>query len=140
MSPGEEAAYGREVIDTGKLVALKETFNLTWPVMANLIGVDPASLKMWAEGTRVPSHTSAKKLGVWMAAVRDQYPQFRAEHHPDDVVSLSMASQYLGMSYATVLQKCQARELTCVDLGPLGVFILKSDIPNLVEAGHGKTS
>jgi hypothetical protein len=99
--------------------------------MASLIGVDAASLKMWVDGTREPSHTSARKVGEWMARV-DVVKKSKTP--PDELVSLSMASQYLGMSYATVLEKCQTRELTCVDLGPLGVFILRSDIPNLEDS------
>lgn len=109
-------------------------YDLSWPALAGLIGVDPASLKMWVEGTRNPSHASARKVGAWVGAVQDVGPITR--HKPDELVSLATAAQYLGMSYGTVLQKCQARELTCVDLGALGTFILKSDIPTL-EAEHG---
>lgn len=132
MSCGDEATAGREALSGGGVLSLKQRFNLSWPVMASLIGVDAASLKMWVEGTREPSHASARKVGAWMLNLQLNGPITR--HEPQDLVSLSMASQYLGMSYATVLQKCQARELTCVDLGPLGVFILKSDIPNLEDS------
>lgn len=130
MSPGDEANEGRAAINGGRILSLKETWGLSWPVLASLIGVDPASLKMWVDGARVPSHSSARKVGAWVERVQTDGPISRYE--PDDLVSLSTAAQYLGMSYATVLQKCQARQLTCVDLGALGTFILKSDIPNLV--------
>lgn len=102
--------------------------------MANLIGVDAASLKMWVDGTREPSHASARKLGAWYLSVQDTYKQICMDYEADEMVSLSQAAQYLGMSYATVLQKCQARELTCVDLGALGIYILKSDLPSLKES------
>jgi hypothetical protein len=134
MSPGDEANDGRHAINSGAVLRLKNQYDLSWPVLAGLMGVDPASLKMWVEGTRVPSHMSARKIGAWIHDVQNIGPISR--HQPDELVSLSMAAQYLGMSYATVLQKCQAHELTCVDLGALGTFILKSDIPNL-EVGHG---
>ena len=136
-SSGDEATEGRKAITTGRIRNLKDQFNLSWPVIANLIGVDPASLKMWVEGTREPSHTSAKKLGVWMlqANYAEKQIALRADSvTPDDLVPLSVAAQYLGMSYATVLQKCQDRELTCVDLGALGVYIMKTDLPSLKEA------
>lgn len=134
MSPGDEAAHGRDALTTGRILSLKDRLNLSWPVLANLIGVDAASLKMWVEGTREPSHASARKLGAWMMQVQRESKQINQAPNPDDLVSLSMASQYLGMSYAMVLEKCQARELTCVDLGALGVYILKSDIPNLEDS------
>jgi hypothetical protein len=133
MSSGDEAAEGRAALANGRVRSLKDQFNLSWPVMANLIGVDAASLKMWVDGTREPSHTSAKKLGAWYLSVQDTYKQICMDYGADDMVSLSVAAQYLGMSYATVLEKCQARELTCVDLGALGVYILKSDLPSLKE-------
>lgn len=136
MSPGDEAARGREALTNGRVRSLKEQFNLSWPAVANLIGVDAASLKMWIDGTREPSHASARKVGAWI--LQADYAQrgvvLRADGvTPEDLVSLSMAAQYLGMSYATVLQKCQDRELTCVDLGALGVYILKRDLPSLKE-------
>jgi len=131
MSPGDEAAAGRTAIANGRIRSLKEQFNLSWPVMASLIGVDAASLKMWVDGTREPSHASARKIGAWMIEVQRSSKELNGAPAPEELVSLSMAAQYLGMSYATVLEKCQARELTCVDLGALGVYILKSDIPNL---------
>jgi hypothetical protein len=136
MSSGDEAAEGRKALTNGRIRTLKDQFNLSWPTMANLIGVDAASLRMWVEGTREPSHASAKKLGVWLLqadhAAKDVAR--RADGvSPDDLVSLSVAAQYLGMSYGTVLQKCQDRELTCVDLGALGVYIMKTDLPILRE-------
>lgn len=134
MPSGDEATTGREAIAGGHVRSLREQFNLSWPVMANLIGVDAASLKMWVDGTREPSHASAKKLGAWYLSVQDTYGQICMDYEANDMVSLSQAAQYLGMSYATVLQKCQARELTCVDLGALGVFILRSDLPSLKES------
>lgn len=137
MSSGDEAEHGRKALSSGRVRSLKEQFNLSWPALANLIGVDAASLKMWIDGTREPSHASAKKVGAWMlqADYAQQGVALRADGiTPEDLVSLSMAAQYLGMSYATVLQKCQARELTCVDLGALGVYILKTDLPNLKES------
>lgn len=134
MSSGDEATTGREAIAGGHVRSLREQFNLSWPVMANLIGVDAASLKMWVDGTREPSHASARKLGAWYLSVQDTYKQICMDYEADEMVSLSQAAQYLGMSYATVLQKCQARELTCVDLGALGIYILKSDLPSLKES------
>lgn len=137
MSSGDEAATGREAIASGRVRSLKEQFNLSWPAIANLIGVDAASLKMWVDGTREPSHTSARKLGVWLLQANHAEKGLarRADGvTPDDLVSLSTAAQYLGMSYATVMQKCQARELTCVDLGALGIYVLKTDLPTLKEA------
>lgn len=136
MSSGDEAALGREALSSGRVRSLKEQFNLSWPALASLIGVDAASLKMWIDGTREPSHLSARKVGAWMlqADYAEKSVALRADGvTPDDLVSLSTAAQYLGMSYATVLQKCQDRELTCVDLGALGVYILKMDLPNLKE-------
>lgn len=132
--PGDEATEGRRAITSGRISSLRDQFNLSWPVMANLIGVDAASLKMWVDGTREPSHASAKKLGAWYLSVQDTYKQICMDYEADEMVSLSQAAQYLGMSYATVLQKCQARELTCVDLGALGIYILKSDLPSLKES------
>jgi hypothetical protein len=130
MSAGDEVFEGRQALASGRVRNLREKYDLSWPVLANLIGVDATSLKLWCDGTRVPSHASARKLGAWITRV-DAVKASR--RRPEDLVSLSMASQYLGMSYATVLAKCQARELTCVDLGPLGTYILKSDIPILED-------
>lgn len=133
MTPGEQAETGREAIRSGKILSLKEQFNLSWPVLANAIGCDPTALRQWVTGDRQPTHEYARRLGAWLLEVQDTIGNSHIEHHPDDLVSLSVASQYLGMSYTTVLQKCQERTLTCVDLGGLGVFILKSDLPILKE-------
>lgn len=134
MTPGEEAESGREALRSGKLTSLKDQFKLSWPTMAALIGCDPTALRQWVAGTREPSHDYARRLGAWMLDVQDTIEAVKWQHEPDDLVSLAIASQYLGMSYGTVLQKCQERALTCVDLGALGVYILKSDLPMLKEA------
>lgn len=133
MPPGDYAREGREALTNGRLLSLKERFNLSWPVLASLIKVDATALKQWIAGTREPSHEHAKTIGAWMMEVQDTIGSATIQYSPEDLVPLSVASQVLGMSYATVLQKCQDRALTCVDLGALGVYILKSDLPILKE-------
>lgn len=133
MTPGEQAESGREAIRTGKILSLKEQFNLSWPGIAALIGCDTTALKAWVAGDRAPSMEHARRIGAWMLEVQDTIDNVTLQHDPEDLVPLSVASQYLGMSYMTVLQKCQDRALTCVDLGALGVYILKSDLPMLKE-------
>lgn len=134
MTPGEQAESGREAIRTGKILSLKERFNLSWPTMAALIGCDATALKAWVSGERKPSMDYARRIGAWLLEVQDTIETVKFDHAPEDLVPLSVASQYLGMSYMTVLHKCQERALTCVDLGALGVYILKSDLPMLKEA------
>lgn len=133
MSPGEQAEEGRQAIANGELQHLKELYNLSWAVLATLIKVDATALKQWTAGKRIPSHEHAKKVGAWMLEVQDTIDTTTLAYSPDDLAPLSVASQVLGMSYATVLRKCQERELTCVDLGALGVYILKSDLRILKE-------
>jgi transcriptional regulator with XRE-family HTH domain len=133
MSPGDQAHEGREAIASGRLLSLKERFNLSWAALASLIQVDATALKQWVAGDRIPTHEHAKKIGAWMLEVRDTIGTATLQYSANDLVPLSVASQVLGMSYATVLRKCQDRELTCVDLGGLGVYILKSDLRILRE-------
>lgn len=134
MTPGEQAEGGREGIRSGRLLSLKEQFNLSWPVLASLIGCDATALRQWVAGTREPNDEYAQRLGAWLLEIEDTIEDITLKHDPEELVPLSIASQYLGMSYTTVLQKCQERALTCVDLGGLGIYIHKRDLPMLRES------
>ena len=100
-----------------------------------MIGVQPVQLHAWEKGRSSPSPRSAIKVAHWYT---DAEAALEREDHPfEDLIHVSRASQYLGMSYATVLDWCGRRLLRCSDLGPLGVFVPRDEVKHLSKTGLG---
>lgn len=108
----------------GGLARLREQFSLSVTMQAHLIGVPPHSLAAWERGVMSPSATSMAKVTAWYEKAVAMADKVDAP----GLMPLSTASQLLGVGMTTMLDRCRTGALTCVDLGPLGVFVEADEV------------
>jgi DNA-binding XRE family transcriptional regulator len=111
-------------IASGGLARLREQFSLSLTMQAHLIGVPPHSLAAWERGVMSPSKASMAKVVDWYTGARAMGDTV----DPPGLMPLSTASQLLGVGMTTMLDRCRTGALTCVDLGPLGVFVEADEV------------
>lgn len=116
----------------GDLRRLREKVQLSRNAQAHLMEVTPDALKRWEEAEQGMNQQSALRVGEWYWGAERAIQDAEA-HGIDlaDLVPLSTACQYLAMSADEVLRKCQAGALHCEDLGVLGTYLHRTDIPRL---------
>jgi DNA-binding XRE family transcriptional regulator len=131
----EPVQRGREIVQNGELKNIREKVGISATVQAHYIGVQPVQLHAWEKGRSSPSPRSAIKVTNWYIDVHVELSN--TVHDFDQLVHVSRASQYLGMSYATVLDWCSRQMLRCSDLGPLGVFVPRDEVVNHSKSGLG---
>ena len=125
---------GTQVTLSGDLARLRDRVHLTRNAQAQLMDVTPDALKRWEEAEQGMNSASALRVGEWYWAAQRVLASLYDGDDPvdlDELVPLSMASQYLAMSAEDVMEKCQTGALRCEDLGVLGVYIHRSYIPKL---------
>ena len=126
---------------SGELKRLRERVHLSRNAQARLMDVTPDALKRWEEAEQGMNSTSALRVGEWVWGAQQVLASLTDSEDPidlDDLVPLSMASQYLAMSAEDVMEKCRTGALRCEDLGVLGVYVHRSYIPRL-EMHEGTT-
>lgn len=111
-------------ITNGGLARLREQFSLSITMQAHLIGVPPHSLATWERGMMSPSAASMAKVITW----HEKAMAMADKVDPAGWMPLSTASQLLGVGMTTMLDRCRTGALTCVDLGPLGVFVEADEV------------
>lgn len=130
------AEHGLRVITDGHLRWLRNQLGLSITMQSHMIGVQPAALRSWEEGLSMPSSGSRSKVVDWYEQVMDRLAQ--ADVVYADLVHVSLASQYLARSYATIQAMCTAGALRCVDLGPLGLYVAREELGEVNFPDHAE--
>lgn len=125
----ELAEQGKEILALGKLRELRDKLGLSTTVQAYMIGVQPIQLRFWEKGASAPSRRSAIKINNWYEGAMDKLGEVDVAF--EDLVHLSVASQYLGISYAAVMDWCARDLLQCLDLGELGLYVPRHQVVTL---------
>jgi hypothetical protein len=116
----------------GRLRAIREKVGLSRNAQARLMEVTPDALRRWEEAEQGMNSDSALRVGEWVWAAERVLADL-ADSGVDvgELVPLSTASQYLAMGADEVLRRCQSGDLQCEDLGVLGVYVHRANIPSL---------
>lgn len=96
-----------------------------------MIGVPPTQLYQWERGQSRPSPTSAIKITKWYDRALSALDLWSDLEQPQDLVHVSQASQYLGMSYTTVMDWCSRGLIRCKDFGALGLYVPRYEVASL---------
>lgn len=123
---------GQGAIISGELATLRQRVGITRNAMAKLIPVTPECLRRWESGAQAISSPSAVRVGEWLWGAKAVIDDLK-KHNMNiiDYVPVSIAAQYLGVSMETLGQNCEAEKLRCEDLGVLGLWVLRKDVPSL---------
>lgn len=117
---------------SGELRQLRAAAHLSRNAQAQLMDVTPDALKRWEEAEQGMNSASALRVGEWVWGARQVFASLEGDSiNLDELVPLSTASQHLAMSGEDVLEKCRTGALVCEDLGVLGIYIRRHNIPSL---------
>lgn len=98
--------------------------------MAGLIGVSAESLRRWETGQQGMKVDTALRIGRWILEVERTLSKHRDVDLSDLVPIVSVVAQE-GVSQQKVMQWCRDGEMKYLDLGPLGWFVYRSEVPKL---------
>lgn len=121
---------GTQVIRSGWLALVRAEFSLSMVSLAQLLGTYAATVKTWEDGSafQVWKESSRRAAKFYLGYLDTLAKLQRAGISPADLISLRTASMYLGKPGPSVRQDCVAGDLTCLDLGVLGMFVWKKDV------------
>lgn len=121
---------GNQVIKSGWLRTVRQEFSLSMVSLAQLLGSYAATVKSWEDGsaTLVWKDSARKAAAFYLAYLETLAKLDRAKISPSDLMPLRTASMYLGKPAPAVQGDCVSGDLTCLDLGALGVYVWKEDV------------
>jgi hypothetical protein len=96
-------------------------------MQAHMMGVQPIAVRRWESGEVIPALDSCLKVQAWYEQAIDTLQQ-AGIGSLTDLVHVSLASQFLARSYATLERMCRSGALKCVDLGPLGLYVERAEL------------
>lgn len=116
----------KTLIAEGHLRTVRTKLGLSVTMQSHMIGVQPQALRSWESGDSVPRDTSCLKVLNWYEQAMDKLTEINLGSV--DLVHVSLASQILARSYATVAAMCESGALQCVDLGSLGLYVAREEL------------
>lgn len=123
---------GNHATLSGELRQIRDAAHLSRNAQAQLMDVTPDALRRWEEAEQGMNSSSALRVGEWVWGARAALDAAVADGlDMTELVPLSTASQHLAMSGDDVIEKCRTGALDCEDLGVLGIYIHRSNIPSL---------
>ena len=129
----ETKNYGTELVRSGKLQDLRKHLNLSKTAMAGLLNVSPVTYASWERKDN--QHLwpqSAQKVARFYDSAEKQLEYLEAEGVPvGSIVPLHLAAAALGVPNELLFHRYRNGELNCLDLGVLGLWVRRSEIPEL---------
>jgi len=131
---------GHQVIRSGDLENLRRWLSLSYTRLASHLGTNSVSLKKWLadpDSTRRMHSTTVARIGQWSydagLMVRNLLD---SGVRIQDLTPLSIIAGQMGRSVESLLftEMCRTGQITCFDLGKLGVYIPHDQIDSLKEA------
>lgn len=128
----ELVKLGYQAVLKGGLSDLREKTHLTRNAQARLIGVDAEALRDWENLHRSMNVNTALRVGEWFWGAQKalEDPQSQTLNF-DDLIPASAAAQYL--SIATEKLEAEIHGLAHENLGVLGFFVYRTQIPKLAD-------
>lgn len=123
---------GQKVVTDGSLKTIRGELGISVAVQAHMIGIQPIMIGSWESGKNRPSARSAVKVANWFTHAKEVLDSLAG--HPvrsGELLHVSLASEQLGISYATITDWCQRNLIECVDLGTLGLYVRREQVMTL---------
>lgn len=141
MSFAEAEAFGRQILLKGELTYLRETFTLSFSRLAGHLHTNTKTLKRWLgdpvrTATSVHS-TTAARVGEFYQALDDLDKRYACDNvMVDQLYPLSLLAGEMGRSVSSpaFTRMCQTGEITCYDMGILGIYIPRTQVELLKGA------
>lgn len=126
-------AVGRTAVATGALRPLREKLGLSRTAMAEYLYASVGTYTAWEEN---PSTTlwdvTADRIGRFMVSIKRQLALLQEEDIKiEDIIPLHLAASQLGIPQEVLMAKYREGFFDTVDLGILGLWLWRSDLPNL---------
>jgi len=124
---------GREVIDDGRLKALRERLGFSANVMSELLHINPMTYRNWEKGTGARMrHLAAEKLGRFYAQAEQAVQAVESDGIVlSTLVPFHLVAAAAGMPHEMLLAKCRNGQVDGVDLGILGLWLRRADLGKL---------
>lgn len=121
---------GFDAILHGHLAGMRATTGLSKSGMARLIGIDPDAMSHYEECRRTMNHVTALRIGEWFWSARHLLAE-----EPDfpfgDMIPGPGAAMLMGVNIADLEGVLKQRGMEYEDLGILGLFVYRDQIPSL---------
>jgi len=133
----ELAVLGRSIVAQGLLQPLRENLGLTRTAMANLIGTNPVTYATWEErrgAIDIWDVTAVRVARFYRLTMRQMDFLTESEVAVDELIPLTALASRLGVSQAYLLKRYRENAYEAEDLGILGLWVYKIDIPRIAVA------
>lgn len=117
------------VVFTGRLRELRTVLSMSRTTMAGLMGVSPESLRKWEDGQQGMKVETALRIAKWWHEVESSLTRVGNKVKLSDLVPIVSVVAHLGVSQQKVMDWCRSGDFKYEDLGPLGYFIYRSELP-----------
>jgi len=128
-------ALGMRVVFDGNLQEMRRDLNMSRTGMAALIGVSPESLRKWESGKQGMKLSTAIKVAKWWLDAQEALDKLPEDTNLSDLVPMVAVVAHLGVSQQRVKAWCDKGEMRYEDLGVLGYFIYRDEVPGIVIRG-----
>lgn len=125
---------GREIIDDGRLKALREQLGFSANVMAELLHISPMTYRNWERGTGERMRPmAAERLGRFFSQASQAAALALGEQgiHLGDLVPFHLVAAAAGMPHEMLLNKCRTGQIDGIELGILGLWLRRTDLHKL---------
>lgn len=133
----ELAVLGRSVVSQGLLQPLRDGLGLTLTAMANLIGTNPVTYASWEDrhdSVTLWDATAVRVGRFYQLTMRQLDLIAEAEVLMNELIPLTALASRLGVSQAFLLKRYREHAYEAEDLGILGLWVYKIDIPRIAVA------
>lgn len=140
LSFKDAASGGREFLDDGYLEDLRKHFTLSYTRMATFLHTNSKTLKRWMSEPEFAANihdTTAARIGQFAYDLIMKIKELREQEiEICDLYPLSLLAGQMGRSITSpsFQRMCQSGEITCYDMGDLGVYIPKFQADKLKAA------
>lgn len=119
------------MVFTGRLRELRNDLSMSRTTMAGLIGVSPESLRKWEDGQQGMKVDTALRIAKWWQEWQQVLTDIGNGVRLSELVPIVSVVAHLGVSQQKVMEWCRTGEIKYLDLGPLGYFIYRTEVPAL---------
>lgn len=128
----DDVALGYKVITERLLLPLRTDLNFSRSAMADLLETSLTTYTAWEERETTLWRRSAERLGRFYRHARAQLDSLARDGiYIADLVPLHEVAVVLGSPQELLLQRYRNDEFDAVDLGMLGLWIYREDLPDL---------
>lgn len=133
-TPDEMEQFGREVVATDKLRALREFLGLSRNAMADLLHTSLRTYTSWEQrsGDVTLRPVTAARVGrFYTSAVRGLDLLAESGHNPKELMPFHVVATHLGIPQELLLRRYREGRVEAIDAGILGLWIRRDSLEDL---------